>query len=412
MMSCAKRTRSGRSCAASTTTTPNGRARSGCVPFYRKRQMRCSAAASPSSRCGVRSATRLRLGRWQSPTRRASRLRAWWSPNAAIPTASARPMPSPTTLLTAGIGFRGCGPTRRWSSRPTSRRNRAVPGGRRTQPLTTRRRHPARDHARASKSAHSPSFKATGAQSYWRGRPPPLRSRESELPLPDLSGLGAAADALGQREGHLAAVVVGNELYRHAPSVEPDGVFGAAVNLEFNSRDGRAVDFYRRLLPAADAHLLDLARVGAHHRVGGKEVVRPRVGRMNRRGCGDRALRRGDDKTVAARLAFHFDRAVAFVGHAMKRDETVALPTLGTCCFLAEHLHAQHVDLEVRASLDGCPVLARLDCVAVTADIAKCRVRNLVNELSRRLRHGDAGDRAGGEDTDNRDQHRRALRRH
>ena len=113
--------RSATSSVASTTTTPNGRARSGSAPFCGTRPTSCSAAALLSSRCGARSATRSRLGHWQSPTRRAYRLRAWWSPNAAIPTASARPMPSPTIPRIAGIGSRGCGLTRRWSSRPTSR---------------------------------------------------------------------------------------------------------------------------------------------------------------------------------------------------------------------------------------------------------------------------------------------------
>ena len=104
-----------------TTTTPNGRARSECAPFCRTKPTSCSAAASPSSRCGGRSVVQSSHGLWRSPMRRVSRLRAWWLPNAAIPTASARPTPSPTTLHTVGIGSRGCGPTRRWSSRPTSR---------------------------------------------------------------------------------------------------------------------------------------------------------------------------------------------------------------------------------------------------------------------------------------------------
>src|SRR5271167_3259627 len=97
---------------------------------------------------------------------------------------------------------------------------------------------------------------------------------------------------------------------------------------------------------------------------------------MHRPGCRDRTLRRGDDKAVAARLAFNLDRAVALVGHAMKRNEAVALPPLGTRGILAVHPHAQHAHLEMRPSLDGYTVPARLDCVAVTADIAKCRVRN------------------------------------
>ena len=53
-------TRSARSCAASTTTTPNGRARSACATFCRTRPRTCSRAASPSSRCGGRSAIRSR----------------------------------------------------------------------------------------------------------------------------------------------------------------------------------------------------------------------------------------------------------------------------------------------------------------------------------------------------------------
>ena len=82
------------------------------------------------------------------------------------------------------------------------------------------------------------------------------------LPLPDLGKLGAAAKALGQSKGHLASVVVGYEFNRHPAPVEPNGIFGVPVDLEFDGRDGRAVDFYRRLLPAADAHLLDLAESG------------------------------------------------------------------------------------------------------------------------------------------------------
>src|SRR6516165_9285436 len=125
---------------------------------------------------------------------------------------------------------------------------------------------------------------------------------------------------------------------------------------------------------------------------------------MNRGGCGDRALRgRRDDKAVAACLAFNLDWTVTFIGHAMKRDEAVALPAFGPLGILAVHPHAQHADLEMRPGLDSCTVPARLDRVAVGADIAKCRMRNPIDELSRRLRYGGAGGQAGGEPTDHRD---------
>ena len=53
-------------------------------------------AASPSSRCGGRSAIRSRASRSRSATRAASRSTISSSRSGAIPTASARPMPSPT----------------------------------------------------------------------------------------------------------------------------------------------------------------------------------------------------------------------------------------------------------------------------------------------------------------------------
>src|SRR5215472_7734699 len=112
---------------------------------------------------------------------------------------------------------------------------------------------------------------------------------------------------------------------------------------------------------------------------------------MNRGGRGDRALRRGDHKSVAAGLAFDLDRTVAFVGHAMKRDEAVTLPTLGALGVLTVHPQAQHADLEMRPRLDGCAVALRLDRVGVGADVAKGRVRNPIDELRRRLRGGSAG---------------------
>src|SRR6516165_2848651 len=122
---------------------------------------------------------------------------------------------------------------------------------------------------------------------------------------------------------------------------------------------------------------------------------------MNRGGRGNRALRRRrNDKAVATRLAFDLDRTVAFIGHAMKRDEAIALPEFGALGILAVHPHAQHTDLEMGSGLDGCTVPARLDRVAVGADIAECRVRNPIDKLSRRLGNGSAG----GERTDHRDE--------
>src|SRR5271166_6207224 len=177
-------------------------------------------------------------------------------------------MRSPITRRIAGTGSRGCGPTKRWSSRLTSRSRRGAPGGPPTRRLMTPPFRPMRGRARASKSARSRFSELPD--------PPAAYSSptgEAELSRSHLGKLGAAADALGQREGDLAGVVVDQELHRHAPPVEPNGVPGTAVDLVFNGGDRRAVDFYRRLLPAADSHLLDLARIGAHHRVGAEEVV-------------------------------------------------------------------------------------------------------------------------------------------
>ena len=64
-------------------------------PAARKRT-RCSPAASPSSRCGGRSAIRSRAFRSRSATRAASRSTISSSRSGAIPTASARPTRSPT----------------------------------------------------------------------------------------------------------------------------------------------------------------------------------------------------------------------------------------------------------------------------------------------------------------------------
>ena len=52
--------RSARSCRACTTTTPNGRGRSACATSCPTKPTSCSSAASPSSRCGGRSAIRSR----------------------------------------------------------------------------------------------------------------------------------------------------------------------------------------------------------------------------------------------------------------------------------------------------------------------------------------------------------------
>ena len=56
-----------------TTTTPNGRARSACATCFRMRPTSCCNAASPSCRCGGRSAIRSRASRSRSATRAASR---------------------------------------------------------------------------------------------------------------------------------------------------------------------------------------------------------------------------------------------------------------------------------------------------------------------------------------------------
>ena len=57
------------------TTTPNGRARSACAISCRRRLTGCYAAASPSSRCGGRSAIRSRPIRSRSATPAAFRRR-------------------------------------------------------------------------------------------------------------------------------------------------------------------------------------------------------------------------------------------------------------------------------------------------------------------------------------------------
>src|SRR5438128_7648524 len=94
------------------------------------------------------------------------------------------------------------------------------------------------------------------------------------------------------------------EHHRDAPRVEPDAVAWLSVDVIFSCGNAGAVDLHRRLLAAADAHLLDPAGIGMHYRIGAKKVGRPRVGRLN--GCrgSDRATRRGDDEAVAARLPF------------------------------------------------------------------------------------------------------------
>src|SRR5262245_18026424 len=71
----AKRARSARSCAAPTTTTRNGRVRSGCAISCRRRPTICFAVASPSSRCGGRSGAPSRPFRWRSAMPAASRSR-------------------------------------------------------------------------------------------------------------------------------------------------------------------------------------------------------------------------------------------------------------------------------------------------------------------------------------------------
>ena len=100
-------------------------------------------------------AIRSRASRWRSPTRRACRRPIWWSPSAATPTASGRPRRSPTTRRTAGTGSRACGPTKRWSSRPSNPRRTAAPASPRIRLLKTRRPRPMPDRAKASRSARS-----------------------------------------------------------------------------------------------------------------------------------------------------------------------------------------------------------------------------------------------------------------
>src|SRR5712692_10307690 len=114
---------------------------------------------------------------------------------------------------------------------------------------------------------------------------------------------------------------------------------------------------------------------------------------MYRPRCRDRALRRANQKTVAACFAFDLDRAAPLVGDAVKRDEAIALPLLGALGLLAVHPHAEHAYLEMRLRLNGDAVPARLDRVGIGADLAKRRMRHTVDELSRRLRN------AGGHGT-------------
>src|SRR5215831_6142231 len=121
---------------------------------------------------------------------------------------------------------------------------------------------------------------------------------------------------------------------------------------------------------------------------------------MDRRWCADRALWRGDNETAASRFAFDLNWSAALVGHSLKRNEAVTLPALGTRGILAVHPHAQHAHLEMRPRLNCCAVPARFDCVGVRADIAKCRVRHPVDELSRCFRDGSSGAQARNENTD------------
>jgi len=96
-----------------TTTTPNGRARNGWRTFFCR--MRADALLKPpllpSSRYGGRSAARSRAGRWQSPTRRASRPEKPGGDRAALSRPHRpEPMPSPTIRGTVGTGSRICAP--------------------------------------------------------------------------------------------------------------------------------------------------------------------------------------------------------------------------------------------------------------------------------------------------------------
>src|SRR5215470_10972402 len=63
-----------------------------------------------------------------------------------------------------------------------------------------------------------------------------------------LRDLGVAADALCQREGHLAGIVVNQELDRYAASVEPDRISGAAIDLVFDGGNSGAIDLHLGLL--------------------------------------------------------------------------------------------------------------------------------------------------------------------
>src|SRR5215469_15902596 len=179
-------------------------------------------------------------------------------------------------------------------------------------------------------------------------------------------------NTLGKGKSHLAGVVVDHKLYRHTAPVEPYRVSGAAVDLELDGRHRRTVDLYRRFLSAADAHLLQLARIGTHHHVGAEEIGRPRIGRMNRgRGHDGAVFRRGDDKVVAARLAFYLGGAIAFVGDPVKRNEPVTLPALRALGIFVVNPYAEHTDLEMRLGLDGRAVPPGLDRVGVSADFTE-----------------------------------------
>ena len=153
--------RSARSCAASTTTTPNGPARSACATSCPTRPRSCSSAASPSSRCGGRSAIRSRPIRWRSATR-ARRARRFRDLRAAL----SRPhRPDLRDHLQPGHHWYWFPRMRRDEAlvfKVYDSRRTAAPAGPRTPPSTTRPRRRTPDRAKASRSARWRSFRRYG----------------------------------------------------------------------------------------------------------------------------------------------------------------------------------------------------------------------------------------------------------
>src|SRR3974390_6354 len=121
---------------------------------------------------------------------------------------------------------------------------------------------------------------------------------------------------------------------------------------------------------------------------------------MNRPWRSDRALRRSDHKTVATRFTIHLHRTVAFVGDTVKRDETISLPMLGAFGIFAMHPDAKHLDFEMSPGFDGDAVTRRLDRIGIGADIAKNRVIDPIDELSRAFSERLAPSQRTGENSD------------